>query len=268
MNKDYFNGKVVWITGASSGIGEALAFTLATFGARLILSARSIDKLEAVRRNLPCDKENVKILPLDLSSTLELPSRTKEALAAFGRVDIMIHNGGVSQRSRAIDTKMEITETIMSTNFFGAVAITKELLPSMVRQGSGHFVVISSVMGKFGAQYRSSYAASKHALHGYFDSIRMEHVGDNIRVTMVVPGYIRTNVSANAFEADGSKHGRLDAGQARGMSPEICAKKIVKAVAARKPEVLVGGFEVMGVLAKRWCPALLNWILPRTHVDG
>ncbi len=268
MKKDGFKDKVVWITGASSGIGEALAHEFAQYGAKLILSARSIDKLEAVRRDLPCPAENVKILPLDLASTLELPSRVREALAAFGRVDIMAHNGGVSQRSRAIDTKMEITETIMATNFFGAVALTRELLPSMVRQGGGHFVVTSSVMGKFGAQYRSSYAASKHALHGYFDALRMEHVADNIAVTMVVPGYIRTNVSANAFEADGRRHGRLDAGQARGMPPRVCAQKILKAVAKKKTEVLVGGLEVWGVLLKRWCPALLNWILPRTQVDG
>lgn len=268
MKKKRFEGKVVWITGASSGIGEALSHGFAAEGAKLVMSARNIEKLEAVRKQLPTAPENVKVVPLDLASPLELPIRTREALAAFGRVDIMVHNGGVSQRSRAIDTKIETTETILATNFLGPVALTRELLPSMVRQGGGQFVVISSVMGKFGAQYRSSYAASKHALHGYFDSLRAEHQPDNITVSLIVPGFIRTNVSVNALEADGSRHGRLDPGQARGMAPDACAKKILHAVYHKRDETAVGGFETWGIILKRFWPGMLNRVIGRLRVDG
>ena len=221
-----------------------------------------------MRESCACDLSNVRVLPLDLASPLELPGRTREALNAFGRVDVIIHNGGVSQRSRAVDTQIDVTKTIFATNFLGPVAITKELLPEMIRQGGGHIAVVSSVLGKFGAPTRSSYAASKHALHGYFDSLRAEHWQDRIKVTMVVPGFIRTDISKNAFEADGSRHGAMDPGQEQGVPPHVCAEKILNAIARGKDEVLIGGLETWGVILKRFWPGMFARVIRSAKVDG
>ncbi len=260
-----FDGKVVWITGASSGIGEALAHSFARARARLILSARSVEKLHEVAAAMPTG--DVRVLPLDLSINDALPAKADEARSLFGRVDILVNNGGVSQRSFAMDTPLETTRYLMEVNFFGAVTLTHRLLPAMQEQGGGHVVVISSVMGKFGARRRSSYAASKHALHGYFDALRAEVWQGGIRVTLVCPGYVRTNISCNAFEAGGKPHGRMDPGQDKGMTPAACAAKILTAVARGRDEITIGGRETWGVVAKRFLPGLLNRMLRTIDPD-
>ena len=197
-----FRDRVVWITGASSGIGEALSVAFSREGAQLILSARRAEELERVRQS--CDApDRHRIEPLDLMDA----NAIARVAASVGPVNVLIHSGGVSQRSLAMQTDLAVERAIMDLNFFGTVALTKAVLPSMIARKSGHIVPISSVVGYVGTPLRSAYAASKHALHGYFDSLRAEVAKDGIAITIVCPGYIRTDVSRNAMTGDGSAFG-------------------------------------------------------------
>jgi dehydrogenase/reductase SDR family member 7B len=257
--------KTIWITGASSGIGRALAVNLSRRGVRLILSARSAERLEDCRQACT-DSERHVVLPLDLTNLPSLEEASRQALQKHGPIDILINNGGISQRSVVVETRLEVDRRIMEVNFFGAVALTKLVLPSMVSRKLGHIVVISSVTGKFGTPFRSAYAASKHALHGFFESLRAELWGEGIRVTMICPGFVRTHISVNALKGDGSTLGSMDAAQAAGMDPEICAEKIVRAVEAERNEVYIGGKEKLGVYLQRFVPDLFALIIRKTKV--
>lgn len=258
-----FAGKRVWITGASSGIGEALAVAFAADGAKVLLSARREDRLRELSVRLPGSE----VLPLDLNDLSSLPAKTEAALALLGGIDIMVHNGGLSHRTRAIDTGLEETERILRTNFLSTTVITRALLPAMRAQGGGRFVVVSSLMGKFGGPGRSSYAASKHALHGYYDALRAEEWFNGIRVTLVTPGYIKTEFSVHALTAGGKEHGKMDAGQENGMPAAECARRILCGVLKDREEIAPGGWETMGVLVKRFWPGLLNRLLRGKNID-
>jgi dehydrogenase/reductase SDR family protein 7B len=256
-----FKGKVVWITGASSGIGEALAKTFAEAGSRLILSSRRESELNRVAA-LCSGAQSVMVLPLDLSKPESMEDACRLALSRESVVDVMVHNAGVSQRAFAADATFAVDEVIMRTNYLGPVALTKALLPSMRARREGHFIVVSSVLGKFGLPGRSGYCASKHALHGFFDTLRAELWEDNIQVTLALPGWVRTNVSINALTAAGAPQRKMDSGTASGFSPEFCAKKIVDAVAAGKPEVNVVALKESAVLQlRRFAPGLFRWII-------
>lgn len=259
------SGQTIWITGASSGIGEALAYELNRQGARLLLSARRTEELERVKNQCP-HPEQVQVLPLDLAAADTLAAKVEEALALCKQIDIMVHNGGISQRSLARETNLSVDRQLMAVNYFGTIALTKALLPHFLGRGSGHFVVISSLVGKFGSPYRSSYAASKHALHGYFDSLRAEENQNGLRVSMVCPGFIRTQVSVNALTADGSKLGEMDEAQKKGMPPEDCARAIAKAIKENKDELYVGGKEVGGVYLHRLLPGLFRRFIRKVKV--
>ena len=261
-----FNDKIVWITGASSGIGEALAYALHERGARLILSSRRRTELERVKRNCPGDPAHIHILPLDLSETAGLQEKAQQALKLYGRIDFLFNNGGISQRSLAIETDMEVVRKVLEINFFGSVALTKAVLPSMLDRQSGHIIVTSSVMGKLGTRLRSAYAASKHALHGYFDCLRQEVHDQNINVTLVCPGFIKTDVTINALEGDGSKHNRMSKQQQNGMSAADFAEKLLPKISKGKNEVYIGGKEIWGIYLKRWMPRLLNKVLLKSDV--
>ncbi len=259
--------KVIWITGASSGIGEALTYELAKKGARMILSARRKEELERVKNNCPKSAQQyIKILPLDLSKSDRLATNAEMALQLFGQVDILINNGGISQRSLAKDTILEVDRQLMEVNYFAPVQLTKLLLPSMIKASSGHIVNITSLVGKFGTPYRSGYAASKHAIHGFFDSLRAELHDDNIKVTNICPGFIRTNVSVNALIGDASALGKMDQAQDQGMAPEVCARKIVRIIERQKQEAYIGGKETYGILVKRFFPSLFDGIVRRSEV--
>jgi NADP-dependent 3-hydroxy acid dehydrogenase YdfG len=260
-----FQDQVVWITGASSGIGEALALELARQGARLVLSARRTHELERVRKATGLPDDRVLVLPLDVTDFAAAVPATERVLGYFQRIDCVVHNAGVSQRSYVKDTDLEVYRQLMDVDFFSTVALTKAVLPHMLRQQSGHFIVISSVAGKIGTLMRSGYNAAKHALHGFYDSLRAECHQDHIGVTIICPGYIRTNVSVNALDEKGQKHGQMDANQARGLSAEACARRIGKAVLAGKQEVYIGGLtEVTAVYLKRFWPGLLHRLVRRT----
>ena len=257
-----FSGQVVWITGASSGIGAATARAFAAAGARLVLSSRRPAELERVR-HLCARPEDHAAVPLDLAQSETFSSRVAEVLARFGRIDVLVNNGGVSQRALAIEATAEVERALMEVDYFGPVALTKAVLPSMLARRSGHVVVISSVMGYLGTPGRSTYAAAKHALHGYFDSLRAEVWRDGIKITLVCPGYVRTAVSDNAVGPRGEKHGRTDGTTMAGIAPEKCAAAIVRSVAQGRDEVYVGGREVAGIYLQRFAPRLLARIVRR-----
>ncbi|MEO7120057.1 MAG: SDR family oxidoreductase [Ginsengibacter sp.] len=253
-----FRDKIIWITGASSGIGEALAYAFSAEGAKLILSSRRKDELERVR-NSCTNVQNAKILPLDLLDTSSLESKTAEAIACFGHIDIMVHNGGISQRSLVVETDIAVQRKVMELDYFSYIIITKALLPHFEERRSGHFVVMSSVMGKVGTPMRSAYAAAKHALHGYFDCLRAEVSPMNIKVTILTPGYIQTNVSMNAVTKDGKPLGTLSKNIASGLTPAQAAKQILKAVAQGSYESYIGKFsgEKIALWLNRFAPSVV-----------
>lgn len=257
--------KVIWITGASSGIGEATAYKFNQEGYHVILSARKEQELQRVKKHCKFP-EHAKVLPLDLMEPQSFADKTKEAIAAFGQVDMVLHNGGISQRSLIKETPLEVDRKLMEVNFFGTIALTKAILPQFIAQKHGQFGVISSLVGKFGSPYRSSYAASKHALHGFFESLRHEHFDENIAVTMICPGFIKTDVSKNALTADGTPLNEMDSAQENGMSAEECAKQIFKALTAKKEEVYIGGKEKLGIYLKRFVPTIFTKILRKSEV--
>ncbi len=247
------NKNVIWITGASSGIGEALVNAYSNEGAKLIISSRNREELYRVKMAAK-NMMNIHVLPFDLADTASLTQKVEEALRIFGHIDLLINSGGISQRALALDTQLETEQRVMNVNFWGTVVLSKAVLPLMIKNGGGQIVCISSLTGKFGTRLRSAYAASKHALHGYFDSLRSEVFDKNITITLICPGFIKTNVSVNAVTADGSPQGTMDGGQENGMPVQECAAKIVAAIKAKKEEVYIGGKEVKGVWLKRFFP--------------
>jgi len=258
----YYNNKVVWITGASSGIGEALASALSAQGAMLILSSRRASELARVQQACS-NPENVKIVTVDLLDTPSLGDKASEAWAAFGRIDIMVHNGGISQRGLVAETSMQVQRTVMEVDYFSYVELTNHLLPRFLQQGRGHFVIISSVMGKIGTPMRSAYAAAKHALHGFFDCLRAEVFDKNIQVTIITPGYVRTNVTMNALKGDGTPVAEVGHNIANGLPADKAAAQILKAVAAGRFEAYVGknSSEKLALLVNRLAPNLLHKIV-------
>ncbi len=261
----FFQDKVVWITGASSGLGEGLAKEFAAEKAKLILSARRESELERVKKE--CQKfipeENILVLPLDVTELSNINSEVQRVIQKFGRIDILVNNAGATQRSYVSETPIEVERKIFEINYFSAVGMTKAVLPYMKKQKSGHIVAISSLMGKFGYYRRSTYSAAKHALHGYFEALRMEEIENNIHVSIICPGFIHTNVSFNAITETGKCFGKMDEGQQKGMQPQECAKKILKAVRNKRVEVYLGGYELMAIYAKRFFPRFFYWRIMR-----
>jgi len=261
-----FKNKVAWITGASSGIGEAIAHALNNRGAKLILSSRRKEVLQQVKANCSGDPSDIHVLPLDLSETDTLPKKAEQAISTFGHIDYLFNNGGVSQRSKAVNTEVDVMRKVLNINFFGSAVLAKEVLPSMIERKTGHIIVTSSAVGKFGTQMRSTYAASKHALHGYFDSIRQEVFDKNIDISLVCPGFIKTDVTKNALEGNGEKHDKMSKGQANGRTPIQFAEKLLPRVAKGKEEIYIGGFEITGIYFQRFLPTLFHKILRKFDV--
>lgn len=253
-------GRVVWLTGASSGIGEALAYELARKRTKLILSARRKEELERVKGNChPMAQAEIKLLPFDLAEAGNLQLITEAAIHLFGHIDILINNGGISQRSLAKDTVVAVDRKIMEVDYFGTVSLTKYLLPHFLKRKGGQFVVVSSAMGLIGTPYRSGYAAAKHALHGFFDSLRAElwKESKNIHVTLVCPGWVHTNITLNAMTGDGSRLNHMDETTHHGLDPKFFARKMVRAIEQKKFEVYIGGFkEVSAIYLNRFFPSL------------
>lgn len=247
-----FQDKVVWITGASSGIGEALAHSFAASGARVVLSARREEELRRVREDCissGAKRENLIVLPLDVVDYEAMPGAVATVLNAFSRIDMLINNAGVSQRSFCLETDMSVYRDLLEVDVLGQIALTKQVLPVMVEQGAGRLVVTASVAGKVGVPLRTGYCAAKHAVMGFFDALRTEVAHLGIGVSTVVPGFIRTNVSSNALRGDGAATGQTDDDIAGGMEVSRCVEIIVDGLARGMEEIEVGEGDEMALLA-------------------
>jgi dehydrogenase/reductase SDR family member 7B len=257
-------GKTAWITGASSGIGEALAKDLFHKGAVVILSARNLKRLDEIKNQLDGIEPNrCFVVPCDVTKPGDIKEAVVKIKCLANRVDILINNAGVSQRSYALETTIDVDRHLMEVNFFGAVAVTKAILPWMIKTGGGHVVVLSSMAGKFGFRMRSAYCASKHALQGFFETLRAELHPKNVKVTLICPGRVKTNISINSLTGQGEKYGKMDAGQAHGVPVEKCARIIVRAIEKNHKEVFIGFQERFLLVIKRVCPPLYYWIVNR-----
>lgn len=247
----------VWITGASSGIGEACAYRYAAQGASLVLTSSSAQRLEKVAEKCrAAGVTNVVVLPYDFNNNDGISGLVQKAWEASGGIDIAMLNAGISQRTTVEDTSMEMVRKIMEVNYFAPVAIAKEILPKMVARGGGHIAATTSIAGRFGFPLRCGYSSSKFALYGFFETLAAEYHKAGIKVTLVCPGRVSTNISMYALDKGGKPHGELDPGQKNGMPADIAARIITKAIAKGKREVLVGRKELLMVYIKRFFPGL------------
>jgi short-subunit dehydrogenase len=256
---------VVWITGASSGIGAELAKQYSKRNINLILSARRAAVLLEVKESC-IGRSKIEILPFDINDFDSTPNQVEKALSFFGRVDVLINNAGISQRSLILDSKFEVFKKIIEIDYLGTVALSRAILPHFISQQSGHYVVVSSVMGKFGSPYRSGYCGAKHALHGFFDVMRMEHQKDNVYVTMVCPGFVATPIALNSIQGDGTALGKDDEATRKGLDVVYFVRKMIHAIDQKKWEVYIGGKEKLGVFLKRLSNKLVHNVVIRSRV--
>jgi dehydrogenase/reductase SDR family protein 7B len=253
----YYNEKVVWVTGASSGIGESLVKELVHQNAYIIASARRESELQRIKAECQVGDDRFFVLPLDLSEQSTFDEIVTKAIGWKGHIDILINNGGVSQRALITETTLDVERSIFEVNYFGTVELTRKILPHMIQRKKGHISVVSSVLGKLSIPGRSTYCSSKHALHGYFNSLRAEIHKFGIGVSIVCPGYIKTNVSKNALTADGSKHRVLDNTQEKGMDSDKFSRKMLKKIAQGRMEFNIGGPEIYAIYLMRFIPWLV-----------
>jgi dehydrogenase/reductase SDR family member 7B len=254
--KNFFNGKKVWITGASSGIGEALVYKFALSGAKIVISSNDVPGLERVKAACLERSGNVFCAPFDLSDTSGIEELAEQQIKILGGIDYLINIGGISQRARIDETPLWLDRKIFEINYFGTIALTKAILPYMIKQKSGHIAATSSISGRFGFPLRSAYSASKQALHGFFETLYLENKNNNIQTSVIIPGRVSTNISLHALDHEGKEHGKMDQGLAGGISPEKAAKKIIRGIAGNKREILVGGGELIMLYIRRIWPWL------------
>ena len=256
MNQSYFEDRRIWITGASSGIGESLAKHLSAIGAQVIISSHEPNELKRTKKEAGKIKYEIQILSFDLSNQKDVAAAADKLINDIGGVDILFNNGGISTRTTALETSLEIDRKIMEINYFSGLILTKKLLPGMVERNFGHIIATSSISGKFGFPLRSAYAASKHALHGFYESVWTELHDKGIRTTLVCPGRVQTNISLHALDKNGKPYGKMSAGQSKGITPDKCARQILRAVRNNKREALVGGKELIMPRIKQYFPRL------------
>ena len=262
IKKLQMKNKNIWITGASSGIGKQLALDLAQNN-RVLISSRKIELLSQVEQTNP---NQIEVLPFDLADFHQAEQWVENAIKQFNDIDILVLNGGVSQRSLIIDTKIEVDERLIQIDYLANVALAKAILPYFIKKGGGQIVVVTSLLGKFGTPFRSGYAGAKHALHGFFDVLRQEHQKDGIEVTIICPGFVKTQVAFNALNENGEAQNAQDEATAKGMDVAAFSKKMIKAISQKKNEVYIGKKEVLAVYIKRFIPSLLDFIILRSKV--
>jgi short-subunit dehydrogenase len=263
--RSVFKDKVVWIIGASSGIGEALAYHLNDLGSKLIISSRRTHELNRVKMAAR-HPENICILPLDLLNFSLFKEKTEAAFSVYTQIDYVFLNGGTSSRGFVSEMKFEVQQKLMDLNYFSYVLLTKEILPFFKKQRKGTFVVTSSIMGKIGTPNRSAYAASKHALHGFFDCLRAEIAQDNLRVILLTPGHVSTNISLHTLTSDGSPNMKRNKVHENGLSAGKAASQILKAIQKKKKEVYIGkkfNREHLSLYLFRFCPGLFYKIVEK-----
>ena len=256
MKDNNYINKVVWITGASSGIGESLVYEFVRKGATVIASSNDLPGLLRVKQACDNKSEMVDCVPFDLSDTAGIVEIVSQQIAAYGKIDILLNIGGISQRARIDETPLWLDRKIFEINYFGTVALTKAVLPYMIRKKSGHILATSSISGRFGFPLRSSYSASKQALHGFFATLYLENKSSNIKTSVIIPGRVNTAISYHALNPEGKEHGKLDDGQAKGISPDRAAKIIIRGLERDKREILVGKSELMLLHIRRYLPWL------------
>lgn len=248
------NNQCWWITGASSGIGEALARALSARGVSLILSGRNVEALEALAKS--CG--DALVLPFEATDFDELSNVTEQAWDWKGKVDGLVNNAGVSQRSMAVDTTFEVYRSLINIDLLAPIALTQEILPLMVQAGGGKIVCISSVAGIVGVPLRSAYCAAKHGIIGYHDSIRAENEHLGIQVHVIAPGSVKTNVAKNALDSDGTARNISDANIDNGMSPRMVADNIIDSIeTGRRELILAEGLELEMATLRRQDPDAL-----------
>jgi dehydrogenase/reductase SDR family protein 7B len=253
----HFSNKSVWIVGASSGIGKSLAIELSKQKCHLILSSRKMSELEKVQQLINYSGSKCDLVTIDLSKPETIQKASEQIIQRSpDGLDYLFLNAGISQRSLVHLTPIKIDREIMEVNFFGNIAVCKYLLPHILSSQSKHIAVVSSIVGKFGFPLRSAYSASKHALHGFYETLRAENQEHGLKVSMVVPGRVKTNISMNALMSDGKEYGKMDKGQANAMSAEKAAQQILKGIKANKKEIYIGGKELWMVYLKRYFPFL------------
>lgn len=262
-----YSGKTVWITGASSGIGAELAKLFAQEGARVLISSHEAEELEGVRKSLEPVSREVYTVVFNLGNPDEVKATAEKVLAEYGRVDVLMNNGGISTRAEAIETSIEMDRKIMEIDYFSGVILAKTLLPAMIENGYGHIGVTSSISGKFGWPLRSAYAAAKHALFGFYKSLWAENNQKGIRVTLFSPGRVRTNISYHALLKDGKKHGKMDPGLDKGITPATCARKMIRAMKRNRKDVLIGSSELIMVWIHKYCKPLYHRMVNRVPVN-
>jgi dehydrogenase/reductase SDR family protein 7B len=258
-----FKGKTIWVTGATSGIGKEVALALSKENCRLILSGRNEEALSELKTICEKNGSTAITAPFDLGNPESIEKAYQSVRKQGIGIDALYHFGGISQRALASETPLQVDRKLFEVNYFGTIALTKFVLNDMLISGGGHIAATSSIVGKFGFPYRSSYSASKQALHGFFESLLAENKKNNIRVSMIIPGFIQTNISVNAVNSKGEAHGKLDDNQAGGMPADECAAKICKGLKKEKREILVGKKEILMVHIRRYVPRLYYYLAAR-----
>lgn len=271
-NKGFnFDQAVVWITGASSGIGAALALEAAQRGARVVLSSRREQALQEVKQqciNAGAAEQNLLVLPLDVENYQSMPAAVNKVVEQFGRIDLLVNNAGISQRSVCLETDLAVYRKLLDVDVLGQIALTKLVLPIMVKQGSGLLSVTSSVAGKVGAPMRTGYSAAKHAVMGFFDALRVEVAHLGLKVSTIVPGSVRTAVAHNAVTGTGELHAKADPNIEAGMDVNAAAKVIADGFANGVEEIAVGEGPEMNLLdMKRQDPTGTFRILEQMHAE-
>jgi len=251
-----FKGKVAWITGASSGIGESLVYEFIKQGSVVLASSNDLKGLERVKTACREKSHMVHCIPFDLAETEGIEKIVDEQIKITGGIDFLLNIGGISQRARVDETPLWLDRKIFEINYFGTIALTKAVLPYMISRQSGHILATSSISGRFGFPLRSAYSASKQALHGFFETLYLENKISNIRTSVIIPGRVRTSISFHALTSDGKEHGQLDDGLAKGILPEKAARIIMRGIVRNRREILVGKGEMILLHIRRYFPWL------------
>jgi short-subunit dehydrogenase len=254
--KNIFTGKTAWITGASSGIGEALVYEFAEHGANLIISSNDTSGLERVKKACSSKSGMIFCVPFDLSDTSGIEKLVEQQISKTGKIDYLLNIGGISQRSKVDETPIWLDRKIFEINYFGTIALTKAVLPYMISKKSGHILATSSISGRFGFPLRSAYSASKQALHGFFETLYLENKANNIRISVIIPGRVSTNISLRALDSKGKEFGKMDGVLEKGLSPEKAARIIIRGIIKNKREILVGRSELLMLYIRRFWPWL------------
>lgn len=268
MTQAAFADQVVWITGASRGIGAELAQAFAAQGARLILSAPETERPGLERTMALCQlamatPDACRIEVFDLTRSDDIALAHARVQASGWQVDVLVHNAGITHRSMALETRIDVDRQVMAVNYFGPLELTKLVAPDMVRRGRGSIVAVASVLGLIATPHRSAYIAAKHALHGFFEALRTETLDQGIHVMLAYPGFVNTDISVHALTAQGGIHGKQDPGQSNAMSPQRVAQAIVDGLIQRRPRLLIAGKEGWLVLLQRFAPGLVTRIVRR-----